>query len=178
VESLINNIQFWNAGATGSADSDGEIFEVHNGYAPTLRLTAHRFVPRDANLLQHIVWRVPGSPDFNRLPSTSYGLKGEVSAETFDDYLDKHVQCVIDNELRPSSDEVPIVASTMRAAQEYAQGNKNLVTPCSESLESILEKLTVGPNRASSLRRHCAFGLPRRFSSAAHGESGVRTLSG
>ncbi|KAI5858007.1 hypothetical protein BZA05DRAFT_112320 [Tricharina praecox] len=110
----------------GSVPLGGEIFEVHNGYSPSLQLKAYQFVPHDETLLQHIVWRVSGSPDFTRLPSTCYGIKEEISPETFDEYLDKHVQSFINDELRPSSDEVPIFASTMRAAQEYAQGNKNL----------------------------------------------------
>ena len=127
VVSLVGNIRIWDAEMPGSVPSGGENFEAHNGYSPTLQLKAYRFVPHDATLLEHIVWRVADNPDFKRLPSTSYGLKDEVPAAIFDDYLDKHVQCVIDEELKPSGDDHPILASTMRAAQEYAKGNKNLV---------------------------------------------------
>lgn len=127
VVSLLENVRIWDVEMAGSVPLGGEIFEVHNGYSPSLQLKAYQFVPHDETLLQHIVWRVSGSPDFTRLPSTCYGIKEEISPETFDEYLDKHVQSFINDELRPSSDEVPIFASTMRAAQEYAQGNKNLV---------------------------------------------------
>lgn len=132
MEYLLDNIRDWDP--QDSCISNPEYFEAHNGYPPTLTLKASKFTPHDVKLLEHIVWRVAGKPDYRPLPSTCFGLKEELSADDLDLYLDKHLPYILQEESQAVDEESGIHASTIRAAYDYSNGNKNLSSLVGKSL--------------------------------------------
>ncbi|KAI5806288.1 hypothetical protein EDC01DRAFT_609618, partial [Geopyxis carbonaria] len=119
---LIDNIHSWN-----SAVDDYPIeVEVHNGYQPTLNLTVHRFVPRNENLLEHILWREVGTPRFSVHPSTPYGLKGELTPEEIDTYIDSHVELFIKELADVEGPHNVMYRQTSLAAYEYSRSGAKL----------------------------------------------------
>ncbi|KAF8247772.1 hypothetical protein K440DRAFT_550521 [Wilcoxina mikolae CBS 423.85] len=127
VSALLDNIRVWNP-ESNFIPSSPEHIDVHNGYGLSLKLTAHSFVPYDETLLDHILWRVVGKPGFNRLPSTCYGLKEELGTEILDDYIDKHLESLVNEEMTMEVAGIcsPIHALTIKSAYDYAHSNKNL----------------------------------------------------
>ena len=126
VSTILDNISCWDA----TPASEPQYIEVHNGYPPTLRLEVHRFAPYDETFLHHIVWRVSEKPDFRRLPSPCYGLKEEVDCDALDDYIDRHVHFLIEEETQGDANGPcsAIHLETLRAAYQYAHSNKNMVS--------------------------------------------------
>jgi hypothetical protein len=174
VTALLDNIRGWDSEQSHFIPpSSTYIITVHNGYAPSLDLKVHSFIPYDETLLHHILWRVTGKPGFNQLPSTFYGLKEEPAAEILDEYIDEHLRYVI-HEGMPMEADGPcsqIHVATIKSAYDYSYNNKNLVANSSpETLISLL-----GTTRAYFFRRAHWFGKPyvsgwdKIFSSIVHG---------
>ncbi|KAI5794831.1 hypothetical protein FPQ18DRAFT_328492 [Pyronema domesticum] len=110
-------------------DNGPKEVDVSNGYPPVLRVKAHHFVPIDRVLLEHILWRAPGKPGYNRLPSTSYGLKEEIASDALDDYIDSNFGYIFEDIKSRRAGTDPCIVmhiDTIEAAYEYANSNKNL----------------------------------------------------
>lgn len=124
VSLLLENIQGWDPIGANSLPLNLKYIEVHNGYLPRLTLEVHKFVPRDATLLEHILWRVTAKPDFSTHPSTCWGFKGELTRERFDEYLDQHTGSLIDEEEAAICD--GLIIDTFKAAHRYTRSGKTL----------------------------------------------------
>lgn len=122
VKIMIDNILSWNS----TEDYPIEV-QVNNGYAPTMNLTVHKFVPVDEALLEHIVWREVGTPKFLAHPSTPYGLKWELKPEEIDAYIDGHVRYFMDESKVLEGPHTPLYSQTSLAAFEYSRSSAKLV---------------------------------------------------
>jgi hypothetical protein len=171
---LSENIREWDQTQSNFVPSGPQDFEAHNGYPPTLRLKAYKVSPHDGRMLQHILWRVTGKPDFNPFPSTYFGLKELPTADELDSYLDKHVEHILREEIQPDVTESELHQSTIKAVYDYGNGGKKLVATLGPG--SRQQRLTI--IRAPWYKRPCVSTLPRHSSFEIHGEFLVPTLLG
>ncbi|KAL7275590.1 hypothetical protein RUND412_001468 [Rhizina undulata] len=113
VRPLMDNILKWSP----QTSTNNQVIEVSNGFGPKLSLTVHSFDPVDSAMLEHIIWRELRKTDFNRFPSTAYGIYNKLSREAIDKYLDQHIPFLLNWILEKEGQ--TIYTETLNTAYQY-----------------------------------------------------------